>query len=64
MIGKNLINLIKREQKMLIIQTEIMNKLKKNIQVGKVNFILILFYFFLINISSSVNAQENSNGSL
>ena len=38
-----------------------MNKLKKNIQVGKVNFILILFYFFLINISSTVNALETSN---
>ena len=31
---------------MPIIQIEIMNKLKKNIQVGKVNFILILFIFF------------------
>jgi len=38
-----------------------MNKLKKNIQVGKVNFILILFHFFLISIPSSVNALENSN---
>ena len=38
-----------------------MNKLKKNIQVGKVNFILILFYFFLISISSSIIALENSN---
>ena len=46
---------------MPIIQIEIMNKLKKNIQVGKVNFILILFYFFLINITS-VNALESSNG--
>jgi len=39
-----------------------MNKLKKNIQVGKINFIFILFYFFLISISSSVIALENSNG--
>ena len=39
-----------------------MNKLKKNIQVGKVNFILILFYFFLIITSSTVNALESSNG--
>ena len=39
-----------------------MNKLKKNIQVGKINFILILFNFFLINISSSVNAQEDLSG--
>ena len=38
-----------------------MNKLKKNTQVGKINFILILFYFFLINTSSTVNALENSN---
>ena len=39
-----------------------MNILKKNILVGKINFILILFYFFLINIFSTLNAQENSNG--
>ena len=39
-----------------------MNKLKKNIQAGKINFILILFYFFLINISSNVNALDDSNG--
>jgi len=38
-----------------------MNKLKKNIQVGKVNFILILFYFVLTSISSPVIAIENSN---
>ncbi|MDB9718582.1 DUF2155 domain-containing protein [Candidatus Pelagibacter sp.] len=38
-----------------------MNKLKKNIQVGKINFILILFLFFLIN-TLSVNAIESSNG--
>ena len=38
-----------------------MNKLKKNIQVGKVNFRLILFYFFLTNISSIANAIESSN---
>ena len=38
-----------------------MNKLKKNIQVGKVNFILILF-FFLISVSSPIIAQESSNG--
>jgi hypothetical protein len=36
-----------------------MNKLKKNIQVGKVNFILI---FFLISVSSPIIAQESSNG--
>ena len=39
-----------------------MNKLKKNIQVGKANLILILFYFFLINNSSPVIALESSNG--
>ena len=38
-----------------------MNKLKKNTLVGKVNFILFLFYFILINSSSSVVAIENSN---
>jgi hypothetical protein len=38
-----------------------MNKLKKNIQVGKVNFILIIFFFFLINIPST-NALESLNG--
>jgi len=39
-----------------------MNKLKKNIQAGKVNFILILLHFFLINIPSIVNALDDSNG--
>ena len=39
-----------------------MNKLKKNIQAGKVNFILILFYFFLICIPLTTQALENSNG--
>ena len=39
-----------------------MNKLKKNIQVGKVNFILILFNFFLIITPLAVVAQENLNG--
>jgi hypothetical protein len=38
-----------------------MNKLKKNTQVGKVNFILILFHFFLISFSSTVSALESSN---
>ena len=36
-----------------------MNKLKKNTQVGKVSFILIFFYFFLISILSPVIALEN-----
>ena len=39
-----------------------MNKLKKNIQVGKVNFILILFHFFLINIPSTISALESISG--
>ena len=38
-----------------------MSKLKKNILAGKVNFILILFYFFLIILPSFVIALENSN---
>ena len=37
-----------------------MNKLKKNTQAGKINFILILFYFFLIILPSFVIALENS----
>ena len=39
-----------------------MNKLKRNIQAGKVNLRLILFYFFLISIPPPVSAQENLNG--
>jgi len=38
-----------------------MNKLKKNIQLGKINFILILFYLFLIILPSFAIALENSN---
>jgi len=38
-----------------------MNKLKKNIQVGKVNFILILFHFFLIHIPLAAQTLENLN---
>ena len=38
-----------------------MNKLKKNTQVGKVNFILIIL-FFLINTSSSAIALEELSG--
>jgi len=37
-----------------------MNKLKKNTRVGKVNFILILLYFFLTSVLSPVAALENS----
>ena len=61
MIGKNLINQTKLAQKMPIIQIKIMKKLKKNIQVGKINFITILFYLFLISIPSIVNSLESSN---
>ena len=39
-----------------------MNKLEKNTQVGKANFILILFHFFLISIPSSINALESLDG--
>ena len=39
-----------------------MNKLKKNIRFGKVNLILILFYFILISFSSSVIALESLDG--
>ena len=39
-----------------------MSKLKKNIQVGKINFILILFNFFLICAPSLVISSENLNG--
>ena len=36
-----------------------MKKLKKNILLGKVNFILILIYLFLANIFSTLSASEN-----
>ena len=38
-----------------------MNKLKKNIRVGKVSFILILFHFFLIHIPLAAQTLENLN---
>jgi hypothetical protein len=38
-----------------------MNKLKKNIEVGKVNFILILFYLLILSVSTNVAALENFN---
>ena len=38
-----------------------MKKLKKNTQLGKINFILILIYFFLIGFSLPITALENSN---
>ena len=39
-----------------------MNKVKKNTLAGKVNFILILFHFFLIIIPLAVIGQESVNG--
>ena len=46
---------------MLITQIETINKLKRNIKVGKINFILILFYFFLVSIPSFGDVLENLN---
>jgi len=37
-----------------------MNRLKKNIQAGKINFTLVLFHFFLICIPLTAKALENS----
>ena len=37
-----------------------MNKLKKNIQVGKVNFLIILISFVFLNIPNLTIALENS----
>ena len=39
-----------------------MNKLKKNILLGKVNLLLILFHFFFIITPSSVIGLESLNG--
>ena len=36
-----------------------MNRLKKNIQFGKVNFLIILIYFIFLNISSPTIAMDN-----
>jgi hypothetical protein len=36
-----------------------MNKLKKNTQAGKINFLIILIYFFFLNISNLTFALEN-----
>ena len=38
-----------------------MKKLKKNIQAGKTNLILFLFYFFITIFSSPIIALENFN---
>ena len=39
-----------------------MNKLKKNIQVGKINHLVVLIYFFIANIFFPVLALENIQG--
>ena len=39
-----------------------MNKLKKNIQVGKINFLIILIFFFLTTFFFSVSALEVAEG--
>ena len=36
-------------------------KLKKNIILGKISFLIILFYFTFVSIVSSSNALENTN---
>jgi len=33
-------------------------KLKKNIQVGKISYLIILFYFIFVNVILSINALE------
>ena len=39
-----------------------MNRLKRNIQAGKTNFILILLFFFIISTPTSVISLENLSG--
>ena len=39
-----------------------MNKLKRNIQVGKINYLIVLIFFFFITIASSISALENIEG--
>ena len=39
-----------------------MNKLKKNIQFGKVNFLAILVYFFFMSVLAQVSALEKLEG--
>ena len=62
MIGKNHINPIKQVLRMPIIQIKTMIQLKRNIRSGKVNFLFFLIYFFLINLSLPLVADENSDG--
>ena len=56
MIGKNHINPIKLAQIMHIIQTRIMKKLKKNIQAGRINFLIVLLFF--IKFCTPIIAEE------
>ena len=62
MIGKNLTNLTKQVQKMPITQIETMNRLKKNIKVGKTNILTFLIFYFLLTLAFSAFALENSEG--
>ena len=39
-----------------------MIQLKKNIQPGKVSFLFLLIYFFLINLSTPIVANESDEG--
>ena len=39
-----------------------MNKLKRNILAGRINFLIILIYFFLINLINPIIAFENPEG--
>ena len=40
-----------------------MNKLKKNTQVGKISYLIVLIYFFLTSTISPIFALENMEGS-
>ena len=62
MIGKSHTNPIKLVLKVPIIQTEIVNKLKKNITVGKINYLIVLIYLCFAVIISPVFALENDEG--
>ena len=61
MIGKKNISQIKQEQKNLIIQIKKIMQLKKNINLGKNNFLLILLIlslFFSVAKSETVNDEK------
>jgi len=59
MIGKNLINPTKRVQRMPIIPIKKMNKLKKNISVGKIKYLTFLIYFFFTITTSTLFSLES-----